>query len=379
MSDYAELRNIEVRNNSGLYGGGIAVIEGCPHFENIFVQINSATLRGGGIYSERAALYAKNMYILLNSANYGGGIFCQDNDNSIPFMPVFENINIQENQASMEGSGIYNRHSIPLFHNALIFNNNGQNGATIYNAPFSTIMFNHATITKPAPMAPSEIISHGTFIIENSIICLQNIPPLTGNNYVNNGTCYHLFVSPGQGNYSLNLHLPINFAVNTHNMIHNLNQQIPFILPCEYNSTWFQTDIAGNPRGTVPDYGAFEYGSNSPYFQHPLVPIIWKSAGNNEEQEELLSNNTSKDWKIRTYPNPTASGEQITISLENGNLLYDGQVYLKLFSIDGSLIFNKTFSTGKFTTDIPQLASGIYIIRLQTQTGETYTGKLVVK
>ena len=381
-SDYAELRNIEVRNNSGYYGGGIAVIDGCPHFENVFVLLNTANNNGGGIYCDRAALYAKYIYILANSANYGGGIYCSDDrNNTTPFMPVFENLNIQENQGFMGGGGIYNYHSIPLFHNALIFDNNGQNGAMIYNDISSTILFNHATITKTTISTSMEIVQGGTFMIENSIICLQNSPPFMGNNYVNNGTCHYLFIAPYQSGYSLNQPLPINFAVNTHDMISNLNQQIPLILPCGYNSGWFQTDITGNPRGSIPDYGAFEYGSNSPYFEPPLVPITppdIKSINNNKKEETILSKEGT-NWKLQTYPNPTASGQQVTVSLENGNLLYDNAVSLKLFSIEGSLLFSSNFSTGKFKIDVPQLAAGIYIMQLQTATKQTYTGKLVVE
>ena len=68
----------------------------------------------------------------------------------------------------------------------------------------------------------------------------------------------------------------------------------------------------------INSIGAYEkYPSNPPFnHQNPF----WKNIGNNQEPEKVLTKDAT-DWKLRTYPNPVSSGEQVTISLENGNLV----------------------------------------------------------
>jgi hypothetical protein len=321
-------------------------------------------------------LYAKNIAVYTNIASDDGSVYCFDAAD-MPIMLIFEDTRIYDNQALQDGGGIYNSGSIPLFLNALIYDNNGGNVATIYNAPFSTIAFVHATMTKVnVPMSSVEIAVGGNFYAENCIICLNGFTPPAGNNNYT-GNCSNIFINPANYDFTLHHALPTIATANVYNIIQSMLSEIPHSTLCGLPSGLLDTDIAGNPRITngISSYGAYE--TNNPPIVPPYPPH-WKSIGNNPKQEEILTKDGS-DWKLKTYPNPTSSEQQITISLENGNLLYDGQIYLKLFSIDGSLLFDKTFSTGQFTTDIPQLAAGIYIIRLQTETGQTYTGKLVVK
>ena len=108
----------------------------------------------------------------------------------------------------------------------------------------------------------------------------------------------------------------------------------------------------------------------------PLI-LIKKSADNNEEQENLTQN--ASNWKLQISPNPTASGQQISVSLKKGYLYYENPINLKISSIEGSLLFDKTYLSGKFNMEIPRLAAGIYTVLLQTEEGQTYTGKLVVQ
>ena len=368
----AELQNLDIIANQGQYGGGIAAIDGCPRLENIAIHNNSATY-GGGMYSFRTGLSAKYIHAYGNSATYGGGIYSHDDNKQIPIMPIFENTSIHDNTA-VDGGGIYNLYSEPLFVNVLVYDNNGTNGATIYNDNSSTIVLFHATVTKTTSMTTSEIIQGGTFYAENSIFCLINFTLPTGNNYVNNGTtCYNLFIDSYNGNYSLAAPFLTN-SIDVYNLINSMKsyQTRPCALP-----TAFKNDMVGNPRisgvNTV-NYGAYEYDPNSPPFNHNNP--FWKSI--NTKEEETLPQ-TANGWKLQTYPNPTESGQQITISLTNGNSVYENPVSLKLFSIEGSLLYNKMYLTGKFSMEVPQIAPGIYILQLQTETKETYMGKLVVK
>ena len=390
-TENAELQNLIIRNNFGVRGGGMAVVDGCPRFENMYIYENSAGL-GGGIYTENTSLYAKNVNIFENLAQSGGGIFCFWS----PIMSIFENSSIHHNHAENQGGGICNHNSMPLFLNALIYDNTGADGAIIYNDPFATIIFVHATISNtpsqpnnitPMPMLPMGI----NFYVFNSIVNISGfmpssnyfpvlpVPPIgfpfPEPNRICSSPCLQLFNDPNSGDYSLTDSLRSPYTINLPYMLSII---APNSFLCNLPANLLQTDIVGNPRVTngVSNYGAYEYDSSNPYYDH--WNPFWKSIDNNQESEKILTKDGT-NWKLRTYPNPTASGEQITVLLENGNLFYDNSVFLKLFSIDGSLLFNKTFSSGQFVTDIPKLASGIYIIRLQTQTGETYTGKLVVK
>ena len=232
--------------------------------------------------------------------------------------------------------------------------------------------------TKMSSVIP-DIQVMGNFYSYNSIICLSGFSPkpplLGGTNYIVNGSCSQIFIDPFGGNYSLvpfilNRVSPVNVSTIL-SSIYSYN--LPVTL-CGRTWDLLVTDMNGSPRITKgsSNYGAYEVDGDFNH-EHPF----WKSADNDNDEEENSFTEVS-GWKLQVYPNPTESGQELIVSLKNGSSFYEHSVYLRLFSIEGVLLFSKTHAVGKFTAEVPHLAPGIYVIRLQTEAGEIYTAKLVV-
>jgi predicted outer membrane repeat protein len=409
VTDQAELRNLDIHGNHGQFGGGMAIVGTAttaagaggnvcaPRLENITTDNNVAQF-GGGIYAKQSALYAKDIHVFNNSAERGGGIYCHSmiggadgDDVENPIMPIFENSSIHDNFGESKGGGIYNASSMPLFYNLLIYNNNGDeddaSGTAIYNDYGATIGIVHATITNTISVPQPEIENHGIFYLNNSLVCLNgfNSSGLTlGNNHINSSICPGYFIDPYIGNFALTASPPFltTNLYNVHGMIANMMQQ-DVVLSCQYfdmGNTWLLSDIAGELRpnaNNLVNYGAYEYDPNIHFHTFHTMNPFWKSADDNKEEENLSQD--AVDWKLQAYPNPVSSGQQITVSLEKGNLLYEKQVNIHIFSIEGALLYSKTCPTGRFDMTVPQLAAGIYIMHLKTENGERYTTKLVIR
>ena len=399
VDDSSYLNNINISMNTAWEkGGGLAVLGGCPFFDQINCYTNLANF-GGGLYCYQTGLFAKFLHIYENYAGYGAGIYCDDPVFS-PTMPVFGSISIHHNHASITG-GIYNSNSAPLFANALIFDNTDDGmlpGRTIYNG--HAMIFVHATIASISPPSyPPEIVSpYGEFHAFNSIICDWIYPPnhpLEFQNFIDWiwGPCLSSFYFPYGGNFSLITPLAINSVDITNVINYAISQSGTFAMPCSlpFLSTLLQTDITDNPRSTsgTVHLGAYEFDPNpnsnfdywNPWY---LYNSKQKSMDNNEEQETFLSqeiflSQEASNWQLYVYPSPTTNEQRITVLLTNGFVPYNNSVYLNLFSIEGVLLFSQTHSMGRFTMELPNIAPGVYVVRLKTEEGAIYTGKLVVR
>ncbi|MFC1898286.1 right-handed parallel beta-helix repeat-containing protein [Candidatus Cloacimonadota bacterium] len=83
-------------------GGGILCLNNSnPIFQNVIVSNNTAEECGGGIYCENSFPSLENVQIFDNSSIFGAGIYC-DNSN-----PVFMNVDIYDNCADTYGGGMY--------------------------------------------------------------------------------------------------------------------------------------------------------------------------------------------------------------------------------------------------------------------------------
>ncbi len=75
---------------------------------------------------------------------------------------------------------------------------------------------------------------------------------------------------------------------------------------------------------------------------------------------------------IDIYPNPANRNIQFNIK---------GKATVKLYSIDGKLVYNTNISnmnSGPFSLSLPDLKNGIYIINIQKENGETYQTKFMI-
>ena len=402
MSGNANLQNLEIYENSGLYGGGVAAMWGnyCPRLENIRIHDNHAA-QGGGLYCNQASLYAKYIHIFDNEASQGGGIYCYGSSadgTDIPIMPIFENISIHHNKAYTEGGGIYNS-SVPLFLNALVYDNDvvgdeddadGSNisGATIYNSsyPNSKIIFVHATITRTTmPISPLEIVAGGGFYADKSIICLNGFTPPAGN-YGNSGGCSSIFTNAANGDFSLNAAggTLLTNPTNLWNIVINLAFDNYHARLCDYNFADFNTDITDdirpnpNHNNGMVNYGAYEHDpyNTASNFNHQKP---WKSMDNNENednqnQEPIPLSEKVAEWNLQVYPNPTTgqltiNSEQLTISSVE---IYDvvGQK-VPFNSPEGGKYSPPSEGLGEatITIDVFHLANGMYFLKIQTENG----------
>ena len=383
----AILRNLEIWNNWGQYGAGMAIMDGCPYLENITIHQNLADFNGGGIYCERANLHAKNTHIFGNYADKGGGIYSTnmiENVNSV--VPIFENVSIYKNLANM-GGGIFNESSTLLFLNALLYDNSGVfGGGTLYN-DFSRIAFVQSTMTAnnpfpPPPPKPPIVPPNLTPIYQgyvmlsptmagietgnplyayNSIVCLENFQLLTGihNHHDPYGNCSFLFIDPLNGNFSLHAIMPAPPADLYNNIFNHPEVEIDtFLRRCSFPTNLLQTDIAGNPRITNGQ-------SNCGAYEQPISKPPKSISYGNEEDEETqnppaLSQKASEE-KLQVYPTPTTG--QLTITMDNGQLTMDN---VEIYSVVGQKLNNYQLSTVNYQLiiDVSHLANGMYYLRV---------------
>lgn len=96
-----------IAGNSALRdGGGIAAIAALPLFEDLEIVDNDAGANGGGLYSrDGGVLLVVESVIARNTATTGGGLFADDHDLAVQL----RNNQITDNQASGEGGGAYLR------------------------------------------------------------------------------------------------------------------------------------------------------------------------------------------------------------------------------------------------------------------------------
>lgn len=101
-------------------------------------------------------------------------------------------------------------------------------------------------------------------------------------------------------------------------------------------------------------------------------PIITNTF--NTEFVAPLSTTTFANGNFAMYPNPAHS--TVEISLQNTN---DRIEMIRIFDVMGKQIQSIKTSTSVQTVDVSELARGIYMVQITTDTNLTTTGKLVIK
>jgi hypothetical protein len=123
-------------------------------------------------------------------------------------------------------------------------------------------------------------------------------------------------------------------------------------------------------ENSVVDLGAYENQS------------ILKSANNvaqlqeDEVTEEQQSNN---ELNLSVYPNPLQQGQQLTVELTSMYSSYDETVIIRMYNTMGGVVYSATHGGGYVQIDLPAVASGMYVLTVQTEDGKRYTKKIMVK
>ncbi|MBT8255651.1 MAG: T9SS type A sorting domain-containing protein, partial [Bacteroidia bacterium] len=128
-----------------------------------------------------------------------------------------------------------------------------------------------------------------------------------------------------------------------------------------------------DPAGNFNNLGTF--GGNWSSFGQDMNGELYVANYNGtilKIQGEILGTNDVDSFEVRIYPNPA----QDVVNLE---IIGDSIQSLRLSDLKGSLLFSKEdLNSSSAQIDIKSLAAGIYLVRIQSETG-TVVKKLVIQ
>jgi hypothetical protein len=392
------LKNLIVRNNHGIFGGGIRLQ--CREntlLQNIEVYNNEA-YEGAGIWmaisnntTSSNNITLVNVLVYNNTAsgtgtvigfaiNRGSGLFIEsvrnvkminttvanngesdDNANGVPGGDVYSVAStIELDNSIVKGdfhiSALYPSPPLsPTISLDFLYSNNSMIGSM----SFKNVVYGPSVIPPPPVAYPTVVFNSSRvgpmYSIGGSISPLITLGTTT---IVSSIPPDPLFV--GFGGVSLD---------------YCLQSGSPCIDAGErsYVNSYTTIDLAGNNRiaGINVDMGVYEFGSSA------APPTIVNAKSMDGKREERLLG-AGKGVNLYVYPNPANYGEMTTIYLGEGKEVYENPVMLKVYGIDGRLLYSQTFPYGEIQTDFSNLASGMYVINVQTQEGVTYKQKLLI-
>lgn len=134
-------------SNTGVNGGGIAIVGGTPTLDRIISRGNTATL-GGGLYGD-TGFHLTSSLLSGNLAATGGGLY-------ITGYPLVEQVTVASNRATTTGSGIYVTDGNRLTLTNSIVWGNGALPLTTANAVF-TAAYTLNTVTSDAAITGANL------------------------------------------------------------------------------------------------------------------------------------------------------------------------------------------------------------------------------
>ena len=324
-------------------GGGIIVCSANDiRLKNLIIENNESRRGGGGMIDNSHETLLQNVIFNGNGNNTmghkGGAIYISDNSNS-----TFVNALFHQNLA-YEGAALFIEVSKPKLINVTIVDNIGNEAVKIHgNQPifYNSIIWDQIGSALPA--------------FEHCLVMNMHPP---GNNLDGSS------LSPDfTSDYHLSFNSPCIDAGNK-----------------SYVNPYTQIDLDGNIRisGSNVDMGAYEF--NSPQAPHNVINQKSMSDNTNNESLKTIESETIEEKLILSlYPNPTIDDWLTTIYLgRNNTFYYDKSVEIKIYAMDGRLVYNKIFPNGNIQTCFSNLSAGVYKLMLQTQEGKYYTRKLLI-
>jgi len=412
------LKNLIVQSNKGGYGGGIRL----QHTKNTLLQnievYSNSAFEGAGIWmaaSEKTKLvnvlvYDNHAYCNTSTPpNRGSGLFVESSD------PTLINVTIADNGTKNEddkvGNGIYSVNSLITLYNTIV-----DNGITV------GILRGH-----PWVKSAHNIISHNSMLkfVYVSHIYLSghpypaNLPidyyPIfefynsgVGNGGGINGSVHFLAqynmqppppaTLPQQGYVGIPQQaiLTANYIYPTITLFNSTAYANPMFVggtpanpynyhllpssPCidagnqTFVNPYTKIDLDGYYRvaGNDVDMGVYEFGSSPA----PSTDVNEKSSKGNKK--ETRKETIKRGLNLYVYPNPANEDKQTTIYLGAENEVYNKSVEVKIYAMDGRLLYNRTFPHGNIQADLSELIAGTYSVQVQTQEGKSYRQILVI-
>jgi hypothetical protein len=350
-SSDCEIRNVSMYNNQAMEGGGISMAASNPTLINVLIYENTTSYRGGGLYVESSYPTLINVTVAENQAGNMGGSISSSNSN----------IKLQ-NSIIADEIAIDVIRGFPYTVSAI--------NIAAYNSMIHSIYIAHSpNLSHNQPSNPSHF--YPVFDLNNSFFgTIRLIPGISG--YITPNVIYNNTQGyPPQGPGFVIPVKPGDYHLLPHSQGIDAGDQ-SYVTPHNV-----KIDLDGNRRifGGNVDMGVYEH--NSPPATPDIINAGQKSMlwNNNNHWEEAA---TMEDVYLSVYPNPTMNGRQTSIILKGNIRYYEKAVYLKLYSIDGKLLYSKNYSDGNIQANLPDLPSGMYMLNLQTQEGERYSQKLFI-
>ena len=369
-SDHLMVYNNNNHSNSNNSAGGIFFDNKSDSkwFYNTSVYNNNCHVgnlfSAGGIYIFSSDPELVNTWIYNNLANgagaNGGGIYVCDLS-----YPTFINALIYNNHAPnggiSDGGGVsISNRAYPTFINMTLADNFSPNSNGIYSDPISQYHFYNCIIWDAIPANTPAFFDY--------CLAMGMYPPgVSGNTNLDGTTNIPDFVNPSIYDYHLLPTSPCIDAGNNNFLIP------PYTNP--YPNTSIVIDLDGSPRiqNGIVDMGAYElFSTRSSDSKNK------KNMAEHTEKTILELETTENTRSLSVYPNPTMEGGLTTVYLGKNSLYYEKQVDVKVYAMDGRLVYSKNFSNGNIQTNFSNLTSGVYRLTLQTEDGDYFTQKLVV-
>jgi parallel beta-helix repeat protein len=273
----AVLDGFTLTKGYGEYGGGIYNNLASPTFRNLMVRGNWGIYGGGGMYNGESTHTIVTDCIFASNSTFesGGGIYNFASPGKIS-NPVFTNCVVRENVASNIG-GIYNVHTSAHFINCLVTQNivehTAYNNGVFIESTYGTVRIINTTIA--GNVGRAGLLASGNVYLQNSIIWDPTSGDFTASNsllFGKNDTSYgnvsasgladtDIFNNPSAGDYTLKSGSP---AVDAG------------------DEGWYDgltesaKDLAGNARLYVFDAGQIDLGpfesTHRAYTYHALAP-----------------------------------------------------------------------------------------------------------
>ena len=150
-----------------------------------------------------------------------------------------------------------------------------------------------------------------------------------------------------------------------------------------YSPSTTETTILLEPGETLP-YTNYFYTNDMPGEGSVQIAFVNSSDPDNRylqlmEAETYLTTSSAsvdQDRNIQVYPNPALAGN--ALNLEIPEYLLDGSSEIRLYDNQGREIKSWKAVTSEAELFLPRVPSGIYILRLLNQSGQTYSRKLEI-
>jgi hypothetical protein len=384
------LKNLKITGNTASSGGGMFIESNDSRFENLSFTNNTASSSGGGIcsfftnlildkglFENNTSTYGGainigyeseitciNATFKANTATQGGAIYNNTYSGYFPSVIRLINVALTNNHVSSRGSALYNYGGTGYFINVTVAGNSAEIGyiSPIWNDNYSQLTILNSIIAKNGTVSNLAGIQNNNNSVSNySYSLIQNMS-VAGINSNLSGTADPRFVNAASGNYRLSGTSPSSPCINAGTS----SPDLPVY------------DLDGNYRFyNAVDMGAYEY-QGVPQPAPPITGTNGKTQKSMQgETADIQNNNT--ELMLSVYPNPIQKGQQLSVELKDAYLPYTDRITIKLYAATGEVIYSKINAESHAVIDLPQLASGIYVLSVQTEQGQLFSKKITVK